>query len=93
MNRMPESSQKLDAASIRVGKAGSQKNLTKDSGRALSKMTRTTAASFNQSRKGVTQSQLNNNSNNKLGQSSKSIGRRTAGSAVGKFTKPNANKS
>jgi hypothetical protein len=62
----------------------------------MSKMTRTTAASINQSKnRGVTQSQLNNNFNKTLGQSSKSIGRRTAGSAVGKMTKPSsiANKS
>lgn len=52
---MPESYQKLDVASERVAalKAGSQKNLSKNSGRPLSKMSRTTAASINQSKKGT----------------------------------------
>lgn len=93
---MPESYQKLDVASERVSalKAGSQKNLSKNSGRPISKMSRTTAASINQSKKG-TQSQLHNTFTNKLGISSKSIGRKTAGSVAGKLTKPNsvANKS
>jgi hypothetical protein len=57
-------------------------------------MSRTTAASINQS-KGA-QSQLHNTFNKTLGISSKSIGRKTAGSVkAGKLTKPNsvANKS
>ena len=88
---MPESYQKLDVASERVAalKAGSQKNLSKNSGRPISKMSRTTAASINQSKKG-TQSQLHNTFTNKLGISSKSIGRKTAGSVAGKLTKPNS---
>jgi hypothetical protein len=51
-------------------------------------MTKTTAASINQSKKNGTQS-VNNNFKNSFGMSSKSIGRK-AGSAVGKMTKPNS---
>lgn len=70
--------------------------LNQDSGRVLSKMSKTTAASVNQTIKPGSQSMVNKNFKKSFAASSKiSIGKRTAGSAVGRLTKPNsiANKS
>lgn len=85
-------SQKAPASRIKAGKAVSQKNFKMDSSRAMSKMTKTTAASVNQTRNGQfgTQSATGDISRNKSFKQRGLVGKSGAASAVGYLVKPHS---
>lgn len=74
----------------RGAKAGSVKNFGMDSTRGMSKMTRTTAASVNQTRNGASQSHTGDMFSQSRQTKQPSLARPGARSAVGQIVKPHS---